>query len=316
MSYFLRVLSMKKVAIIVLIITLTFSLSGFYVKAADDGFAIIDGEAFSYEVITSDVYALIDDNEFTSSAFQLNGEQFNVSDALNVTVSGASISDINYTVACKNTEINHTVTNDNYHLYSIEFLISYYYLYVLQIATTIESGYSSADGNFSTMTLANGLLIDPLSFFVGDFANNWIYLEQLAIDMNSTTNVLYSNATFLPASTFYYESNNLVRFESFFYSRLKSSILDAEVSNSFSCVFNKSNGVLLGIKTKGSLNGLINEKSVYCLVDLQIVEESYDLPEYEYYYEIPKPLSLTNFALFTFGSFAIAVVFRKIRKRK
>ncbi|MEA2071129.1 MAG: choice-of-anchor S family protein [Asgard group archaeon] len=277
---------MKKISAIILIFFVaTFSFSNLQSSSASV-FDPINGESFIYEIITSDLYSSINSEEFNVSSFQFGGHQFS-GGPVEISVTGVTDDAVNYTTSCQNVSINETIfdksTFDVKSLFM--FFISYYYLYVMSVGRSIHDSFSSA-GNFSSIFYSDGLSLDLMMYFIGTGESNWNFLENLAYDLNNSSSDLiqYGDFYFLPSSAIYYESDNVVSFESWFNGVLSiPNNFQAKISNGFTFAYNKSNGVLLGLRTKGTFDGEIDGDSVYCSTEFHIELENYNLNDFTLY---------------------------------
>lgn len=300
----LRDVFMKKIALFLFLFSLTFSLSTLKVNATDS-FEVINGQSFSYDVITANVYAKIGTKKFNASTFQLGGHKCSVNDPVEVSVTGASGISVNFTTTCREASVNRTHIDD-YLWYIVN--INYYLTYVHSIAGRIYSDLSDY-GNFTSMSLSGGLEIDTMLHFIAVNETNWAILENLASDLN---NSLYYTGTHcaLSSPAFYEETNGIAYFECWLNGAVSFASLIGTINNGFSCAYNMSNGVLLGLWTKGSFDGKIEGRSVFCSTELHIEQESYDLGELSLFSEISP---VDNIVILFFGILAIIIVFRKIR---
>lgn len=135
-------------------------------------------------------------------------------------------------------------------------------------------------GNFNSCYYSIGLQLETLFFLT---VNNsvWNSLQEVLSYYENKDNY-YENDDFEVATVFI-DSNGLIYLEGWFSGALAYDDEEYVINNGFQWVFNKTSGVLYGLRIKGSMDGKYDDFRIACHTEFHMELLNYDLPEFSLY---------------------------------
>ena len=279
----------------------------------------IEGESFVYEVLKSNLDLTFNKEHFSSNTFQIERIQFPTSDNVHLFVDNYSSEKIYYTISCANyQETDHSMYNPS----KLEsYLIGIFTLYLdlpFAIASSLVRSYEDG-GNYAQSYFRHGLRLFAV-YFLPVSTPMWMIMDEINTWFNNQSGV---NTLYYAAGTARSEciiDDDFVHLEIWFHGTLDYESFDGEkvegdVNSGFLTVYNKTNGVLLGLRYLGTFNGKINNKKVDFIDELQLELLSFDLPSLSLYSVFTPNASIYNIFFLTISSIVVAVSFRKIMSK-
>ena len=182
--------------------------------------------------------------------------------------------------------------------------------YHYYITSGIYNGYSYY-GNFTSISLYDGLPLGLMLFFIGVNETNWDCLESLAMDLNSDS--LYPTLTdrVISGSASYEEIAGIAYFECWTNGEIDFTDITGKITNGISIAFDMSSGVLLGYRQKGQFDGKIEGKNVFCSTEFHIEQENFDLREMSLYSELS---SIDSIVIISLLALPVILLYRRRKK--
>lgn len=266
-------------------------------------------QSFVYEILTSTIDTTIRRDHYSINTFQINGNQFSTDNSVRLTVNNYTSDFINYTLSCSDYETQESFPFNDSLTYLFVY-INYYKYSAFSMASWIAFDVSNQN-DFNNTYYSKGLELEIL-YFLPPTENLWDYFEELSLFFNNQSNINTEIITDGTIQCQYNETDEMVQFESWVYGSTK----NADYNGDFNCglitVYNKTSGVLNGLRTIGSYTGKINGIKIDYFHELHLELSNYNLPELSIYSEIA---SLPGI-FFTTLSFLIIIPILTRRKKK
>lgn len=266
-------------------------------------------QSFTYEVITSSLDVSHKREHFVKDdVFQYFLQQFSKSSPITISVVNVSDWIINYTFSCQGSNISRLSPLDPTMLYShMSQYINNLLFYSENIASNFYYDYIEY-GNFSSGYYATGLQLEEL-FFISTNTTMWTSLQEILAFYESEDNYNIGDDDF-EVETSYLDTNGLIYLEGWFSGVIDYNKVRAFANNGFQLVFNKTSGLLYGVRIKGSYDGVFENFGLTCHTEFHMELLNYDLPEFSLYDHVTP---VFGSYMFYFGLVLIPVII--IRKK-
>jgi len=268
------------------------------------------GQSFTYEVITSSLDVSHKREQYVKEdVFQYFLQQFSISNPIAISVVNISDLVINYTLSCQGSNFSRlspllpsfldslmSVYINNLLFYPVSIADNFYYDYIEY-------------GNFSSGYIATGLQLDDILFFISTNNTMWTILQENLAFYESEENYNIGNDDF-KVETSYLDTNGLIYIEGWFSGVIDYNKVRAFANNGFQLVFNKTSGLLYGVRIKGSYDGVFENFGLTCHTEFHMELLNYDLPEFSLYDHVTP---VFGSYMFYFGLVLIPIII--IRKK-
>lgn len=263
-------------------------------------------QSFTYEVITSSLDVSHKREHFVKDeVFQYFLQQFSISNPITISVVNVSDIVINYTLSCQGSNFSRL---SSLNPTMVDIMIVYFnnlLFYPVHIADNFYYDYIE-HGNFSSGYYATGLQLDDTLFFISTNNTVWTLLQENLAFIESEENYNLNDVV----ETSYLDSNGLIYIEGWFSGVIDYNKVRAFANNGFQLVFNKTSGLLYGVRIKGSYDGVFENFRLTCHTEFHLELLNYDLPEFSLYDHVTP---VFGSYMFYFGLVLIPIII--IRKK-
>lgn len=269
-----------------------------------------NGQTFTYEIITSSLDVTHKREQYIKDeVFQYNLQQFSISNPITISVVNVSDIVINYTLSCQGSNFSRLSPFDPTELDSyMRMYFNNLLFYPESIADNFYYDYIEY-GNFSSGYYATGLQLDDTLFFISTNNTMWTLLQENLAFIESEENYNIDDVDF-EVETSYLDSNGLIYIEGWFSGVIDYNKVRAFANNGFQLVFNKTSGLLYGVRIKGSYDGVYENFGLTCHTEFHMELLNYDLPEFSLYDHVTP---VFGSYMFYFGLVLIPIII--IRKK-
>jgi len=275
--------NLRKILFCILITSLLFVNTSFICESTTFSPDLEIDQSFTYEVITTSLDVSHKREHFVKDeVFQYFLQQFSISNPITISVVNVSDIVINYTLSCQGSNFSRLSPLDPTMLDS--YMIVYFnnlLFYPEYIASNFYYDYIEY-GNFSSGYLATGLQLDDTLFFISTNNTMWTLLQENLAFIESEDNYNLDDVDF-EVETSYLDSNGLIYIEGWFSGVIDYNKVRAFANNGFQLVFNKTSGLLYGVRIKGSYDGVFENFRLTCHTEFHMELLNYDLPEFSLY---------------------------------
>lgn len=271
------------------------------------------GQSFTYEIITSSLDVTHKREHFVKDdVFQYFLQQFSISNPITISVVNVSDLVINYTLSCQGNNFSRLSPLD---LTMLDSHMSVYFnnllFYPENVASNFYYDYIEY-GNFSSGYYATGLQLDDALFFISTNNTMWTILQENLAFIESEENYNIDEVDF-EVETSYLDSNGLIYIEGWFSGVIDYEKVRAFANNGFQLVFNKTSGLLYGVRIKGSYDGVYENFRLTCHTEFHMELLNYDLPEFSLYDHVT-PVFGSYMFYFGFVLIPIIIIRKKIKR--
>jgi hypothetical protein len=288
--------------------------------SAEDDFAIVDGQSFVYDVITSKIDVSVSRLDLLVDAFQFGEHQFSSNNSVEITVTSVKWNSLNYSITCDNITYNTTY-------YDQENSRTYYFHRFIGNSPTISLIFQETYADYGILTpcyYSNGIPLDhETRFFIPHEESTWEHLQEISNQLNIDPYLEYTPTTDafsnLILNSSYAEQNGLAILENYIQASIEYSSAKGKISNGSKFVYNMTNGVLYGYRSKAYFDGEIKGDKVHLESEFHIEIAGYNLTDFTFYTEL-SPSNVKIIGYIFIGVFAVGVtipiVVISIRKKR
>ncbi|NHJ38995.1 MAG: hypothetical protein FK731_03105 [Asgard group archaeon] len=290
--------------------------------SADDDFAIVDGQSFVYDFITSKIDVTVKHNDFSVDTFHIAGNQFSIEKSIKITVTHVELESLNYSITCEDITFNTSLyTFDNY----FRILTSEFFYRFSFESLTISNSFQDSLSRFGTLTktiYSKGFPVNyNIYFFIPPKESTWEFLQEISQNQKTDPiNPIYPSTRQyldLVLNSSYEESNGLAILENYIQASVESDFYKGTINNGCKYAYNITTGVLYGFRSKSYFAGNINDDRVHCESEFHIELSGFDLSDFSFYSEI-EYIDRVRIAIIFIGIFTsvliiplIVIAFRK-----
>jgi hypothetical protein len=249
-------------------------------------------DAFDFDVIKSNRSISVGTNSASAEGYEIDGHHFNQGTSVNLNVTGILFGLVFYNISSNG--------------YS-EIGISSNLIFFLSVLTQIyqpmiligEYG-NASEWNQGVAEEDPGILIYP---FLDNDTSTWNTLIDFTEEaQNGTLLDDYNGAEELETYGSYTNTTDLliveIFYERIYYHNLTDGdrilLAESDVKHNLKMAYNKTNGVMLGIKVKGTLSGASNESTIFMQYEQHTELQGYNLPDFEFGIIITPSTTPTN----------------------
>lgn len=294
--------------------------------SAEDDFAIIDDQSFTYDIITSKIDVSVNRNDFSIDTFHVAGYQFSTSQSIEINVTYVELEALNYSITCDDVTFNTSlyVSSIGFEAWASMFFYKFSTESVF-IPKSFQGSYSSY-GTLSQGSYSSGFPLNyNILYFIPPKISTWDFLQEIS-QRQSTNPYFYSQSTpvsekygDLILNSSYSEQNDLVILENYVYAYLIEFEIEGIINNGCSYAFNKTNGVLYGLRSIGYFDGEISGYKVHCESEFHMELSGFDLSDHSFYSGIDY-IDPVRTAIIFIGIFStlliVPIIAISIRKRR
>jgi hypothetical protein len=245
------------------------------------GEIIVDvNDAFDYDVIKSNREISVGTNSASAEGFEIDNHHFNQGTSVNLNITGNLFGLVFY-----------NISSNGYSEIGIASTLVFTWLILDQIfqPMVLINEYSNAsEWDQGVAEEDPGILIYP---FLDNDTSTWNLLIDYAEEANNGTLLdSYNGAEELETYGSYTNTTELLIMEIFYegtyYHNLtdgdKILLAESNVRHNLKMAYNKTTGVMLGIRVKGTLSGASNESTIFIQYEQHTELQDYNLPEFEF----------------------------------
>jgi len=266
-------------------------------------------QSFTYEIITSSLDVTHKRKHFVvEDVFQFGLQQFSISNPIEISVINYTDSYVNFTLSCQGSNFSLIDPLDPallYNYYSV--YLSHFLFFPQMIASSFAYDYIEY-GNFNSSYFAIGLQLGTFFFFSTN-STVWISIQEILSFLEDKDNYNINSDDFDVVFS-YLDSDGLIYIEGWYSGDITYSNVSTVVNSGFQLVFNKTSGVLQGLRIKGSVDGIYGDFRSTCYTEFHMELLNYDLPEFSLYNHITP---VFGSYMFYFGLVLIPIII--IRKK-
>ncbi|NHJ49175.1 MAG: hypothetical protein FK733_15410 [Asgard group archaeon] len=253
-------------------------------------------EAYNFDVLKAMKSISIGENSANAVGFEIDGQHFGQGTSVNLNITNLGfLSSVSYNISTGGySEINSINT------------LGFYFSILLQVYEpfSIINDYSNvSEWDQAAADEDPGILIYP---FLNNDTSTWNYLLGYVDDaINGTlldsypgTDDVETNGSFTNTTTFFMCE---IYYEGIYHHNVTEGseliLVHSNVKHNLQMAFNKTNGVMLGIRVKGTLSGVANETAIFIQYEQHTELEGYNLPNFEFGVDItptPTPSNSTG----------------------
>jgi hypothetical protein len=290
-----------------------------------DDFAIIDGQSFVYDVITSKIDVSVSRNDFSVDTFHIAGHQFSTEKSVEITITDVELENLNYSISCEDITYN-------FSLYIFDQFRPDASLFFYRFSTDslyISYAFQDSLSRHGTLTLSTYSRGFPLNynilFFIPPKESTWEYLQEISqLQQTDPLNPLFhipsiSPYTNLILNSSYQEQNGFAILDNYIQVSFEGTFSKGIINSGCKYVYNMTNGVLYGFRSIGYFDGKINGDKVHCESEFLIELSGFNLADLSFYSDI-EYIDSVRIALIFVGVFSslfiVPIIIISIRKRR
>lgn len=303
---------LRKILFCLLIINLFFVNGSFIGESSTYSSNIEIGQSFTYEIISSSLdVSHKREHLVKDDVFQYDLQQFLITSPITISVVNITELVVNYTFSCQDYNVSRLspllpeMLNSLFSVYFNNLLF-----FPESIATNFVNSYNEF-GNFSSSYYSNGLQLDALFFISTN--NSLLTSVQENLAFYETEENYNIDSIDFEVETTYLDSNGLIYMEGWFSGVIDYNKVRSVVNNGFQLVYNKTSGLLYGLRVKGSFDGVYTNFGITCYTEFHMELLNYDLPDFSLYDHVT-PVFGSYFIYFGFVLVPIIILRKKITR--
>jgi hypothetical protein len=277
-------------------------------------------EAYDYDVLKANRSITVGNNSATAEGFEIAGQPFSQVNSVNLNITGLGIlSSVNYDITCGTQTESRSISTLGFY-----FGILYQ---IYQPILTINDYSNASEWDQVTAEEPPGILMYP---FLNNDTSTWDYLLGYVDDaINGTllesypgTEEIVTNGAYVN-TTSYFECE--IYFEGIYHHNVSDGseliLVHSNMKHNLKMAYNKTNGVMLGIRTKGTLSGVADDTVVYVDYEQHTELQGFNLDNFAFGVVIPTPTPTPSKTIgmpiipVIFG-FIIFIATMNVKKRK
>jgi hypothetical protein len=264
---------------------------------AVQGIVVVEvNDAFNFDVLKTNRSISIGENSASAEGYEIDGQHFGQATSVNLNITNIGfLSSVSYNISSGGySEINSINTLGFY--FSI-------LLHIFEPFTLINDYSNISEWDQAAAEEDPGILIYP---FLNNDTSTWDYLHGYVDDaINGTLLDSYVGTEDVETAGSYTNTSTLymceIYYEGIYHHNVTEGsdiiLVHSNIKHNLKMAYNKTNGVMLGIRDKGTLSGVANESAIFIQYEYHTELEGYNLPNFEFGVDItptPTPSNSTN----------------------
>lgn len=205
--------------------------------AAIDDFAIVDGQSFVYDVITSKIDVSVSRNDYSVDTFHIVGYQFSTNNTVEINVTHVELESLNYTISCDNITYNFSLYT---RFREFEADASVFFYRFSSESLIISYAFQGSFSRFGTLTKTIYSFGFPLNynlyFFIPPKESTWEYLQEISqLQKTNPINTIYPNPSIqymaLILNSSYQEQNGLAILDNYIHASYEDTLAKGIINN-------------------------------------------------------------------------------------